>query len=111
MSHPIFRYFLATVIAVTIFAGPAFAQSVCTSRQYKAVGKLALSLAKCKAKAVKLGVSEELSCPRKAIDKLIVKWFKATARFDCVTQQDHQAAQALTESYLADLMTMLETSP
>jgi hypothetical protein len=83
-------------------------QSKCTSHKYKAVGKYARALATCHAKAVGAGVPVGPSCEAAGLAKLQESFVKAEGRGDCIITGDEPGAVSATQSFVADLGSILE---
>lgn len=103
---------LSTIVLSALSAAPAAAQtaSKCTAQKYKAVGKYAEALTRCRAGTLAKGLPAETLCAAKAELKLLKAFQKAEEKGDCLGTRDGAFAVGETEDYLEGLTPVLEST-
>jgi hypothetical protein len=108
------RLGLALAVALALVAPDgARAQTVsaCTSAKQKAAGKYVQAVAACRAKALKKGTPVDPVCLGKAELALTKGFDKAEGKDDCLAHSEAGLTQAVAQSFLASLGTVLEPGP
>jgi hypothetical protein len=79
-------------------------KSACTATKLTTATKLALALAKCDAKGVKVGLPAVQACRDKAIAKFTTKWTSLETKPDCFTTGDQVSIQDLIDACTTSLL-------
>jgi len=101
----------AAVAAVSLAAGPAAAQSRCTSQKLAGGGAYFSAFAKCLSKGLAKGTSPDPLCVAKAQTKLASGFARAEKRDDCGTIADLAPVQDVLDDALPDLLETVDPPP
>ena len=99
------------LVAIALSPAPGAAQSAskCTAQKYKAVGKYAQALARCRAATLAKGLPADSLCGAKALLQLQKAFAKAEQKGDCLGTRDQSFAAGETEHYFEGLAPVLES--